>query len=80
MFRRRKEKAKARILGVERTGKEIANFPLVKLDLEVYPKDGTPYQVSRKFVIKKRYSGLEPGMEIEVRIPDPANPDKVELA
>jgi hypothetical protein len=80
MIGRRKDRAKARILGVERTGKEIANFPLVKLDLEVYPKDGVPYQVSRKFVIRKRYSGLEPGQEIDVRIPDPTEPDKVELA
>jgi hypothetical protein len=73
------KKVKARVLGAEPAGEGVANYPLVKLDLEIYPKDGNPYQVSRKFIAGK-FSTISPGDEIDVRIPDPTEPEKVELA
>jgi hypothetical protein len=79
LFGRNKDVVKARILGAESAGEGVANYPLVRLDLEIYPEDGMPYQVSRKFIAGK-FSKFAVGEEIDVRIPDPAEPDKVELA
>lgn len=71
------KKAKATIMGISRAG-EVAGSALVELQLDVRPKDGMPYSVTRKFVAS-RFSRLEPGQVIDVRI-DPSNPERVELA
>jgi hypothetical protein len=71
-------KAKATIMGISRAAGDVAGSPLVELQLDVRPKGGMPYSVTRKFVAS-RFSRLEPGQVIDVRV-DPSNPERVELA
>ncbi|MGH2956421.1 MAG: hypothetical protein ACRDL6_05430 [Solirubrobacterales bacterium] len=73
------ERAKARVLGIERQPGGVAGYPIVKLDLEVRPKGHPAYQVTRKFTAFKLRK-LEVGKEINVRLADPANPEKIDLA
>jgi hypothetical protein len=70
-------KAKATILGITRVPGDVTGYPLVELQLDVRPKDGMPYAVTRKFVAN-RFARLEPGQVIDVRF-DPADPQRIEL-
>jgi hypothetical protein len=71
-------RAKATITGVSRLPGDVSGYPLVELQLDVRPKGQMPYAVTRKFVAS-RFSRLEPGQVIDVRI-DPSDPQRVELA
>jgi hypothetical protein len=71
-------KAKATIMGVSAVPGDVAGYPLVELQLDVRPKGGMPYSVTRKFVAS-RFGRLEAGQVIDVRV-DPADPQRVELA
>jgi hypothetical protein len=70
-------KAKATIMGITRVPGDVTGYPLVELQLDVQPKDGMPYAVTRKFVANG-FARLEPGQVIDVRF-DPADPQRVEL-
>jgi hypothetical protein len=71
-------RAKATILDAAVMAGSVAGYQMVELTLEVRPKDGTPFQVKRKFSAG-RLGRIEQGHEIEV-LYDPANPEQVELA
>ena len=73
------EKTKARVLGIEHQPGGVAGYPIIKLDLEVRPKGRPAYQVTRKFTGFK-LGKIEVGKEIDVRLTDPANPEKIDLA
>jgi hypothetical protein len=70
--------AKARILAGTIQPGSVSGFQMVELDLEVRPKDGTPFQVKRQFS-SLRLGRVEPGRELDV-VYDPVDPEKVELA
>ncbi len=69
--------ADAYLLEARRTGGEATGFRMVELTLEVRPKGGTPFQVSRKFV--DNLGELTPGQRLKVRY-DPVDPERLELA
>jgi hypothetical protein len=73
-----RERAKATILDVSGTTGSVAGYQLVELTLEVRPKSGVPFQVTRKFSAG-RLGLIEPGRTIEVAY-DPADPQRLELA
>jgi hypothetical protein len=70
--------AKATILDAAVMAGSVAGYQMVELTLEVRPKDGTPFQVKRKFS-SGRLGRIEQGREIEV-VYDPADPEKLDLA
>lgn len=70
--------AKATILDAAVLAGSVAGYQMVELTLEVRPKDGTPFQVKRKFSAG-RLGRVEQGRRIDV-VYDPANPERVELA
>ena len=71
-------RAKATILDAAGTAGAVAGYQMVELTLEVRPKDGTPFQVKRKFSAG-RLGRIEQGRTLDVRY-DPTDPQKVELA
>lgn len=73
-----KARAKARILDGAVLPGSVAGYQMVELTLEVRPKDGIPFQTTRKFS-SGRLGRLEQGREIDV-LYDPADPQRVELA
>ena len=80
--RRRKDppgmaRAEATVIGAARAAGEVAGYPMVELTLEVRPKNGLPYPVTRKFSAG-RLGLIEPGRRFEV-LYDPANPERLEL-
>ena len=56
----------------------VAGYQMVELTLEVRPKDGVPFQATRKFS-SGRLGRVEPGREIDV-VYDPADPQRIDLA
>jgi len=72
-----KVRADAFVIDVRLTGGEAAGSRMVEMTLEVRPKDGVPFQVTRKFLATM--SRIESGQKLAVHY-DPANPDRVELA
>jgi hypothetical protein len=70
--------AEATILDAAVMAGSVAGYQMVELTLEVQPRDGTPFQVKRKFSAG-RIGRIEPGRSLEV-VYDPANPERVELA
>jgi hypothetical protein len=73
-----KERATARILGGKALPGSVAGYQMVELTLEVRPKGGVPFQVTRKFS-SGRFGRIETGREVDV-VYDPADPQKLELA
>jgi hypothetical protein len=71
-------RAEATILDAARTAGEVAGYPMVEVTLEVRPKDGLPFQVTRKFSAG-RLGLIEQGRRIEV-LYDPIDPRRIELA
>ena len=71
-------RAKATILDAQGTTGSVAGYQMVELTLEVWPKDGVPFQVKRKFSAG-RLGRVEPGRRLDV-VYNPANPDRVDLA
>lgn len=71
-------RAKATILDAAGTAGAVAGYQMVELTLEVRPKDGIPFQVTRKFSAG-RLGRIEQGRRIDV-VYDPADPQRVELA
>lgn len=69
-------RADAFVLAARLTGGEAAGSRMVEMTLEVRPKGGVPFQVTRKFV--GTMSRIEPGQKLAVNY-DPVNPDRVEL-
>ena len=70
-------RAEATILDAARTAGEVAGYPMVEVTLEVRPKGGLPYNVTRKFSAG-RLGLLEQGRKIDV-LYDPADPQRIEL-
>jgi hypothetical protein len=70
-------RAEATVVGAVRTAGEVAGYPMVELTLEVRPKSGPPYGVTRKFSAG-RLGLVEPGRKFDV-LYDPANPQRIEL-
>lgn len=70
-------RAEATVLGAARTAGEVAGYPMVEVTLEVRPKDGVPYNATRKFSVG-RLGLVEPGRKFDV-LYDPANPQRIEL-
>jgi hypothetical protein len=70
-------RGKATVLGAARTAGEVAGYPMVEVTLEVRPKDGVPYNATRKFSAG-RLGLVEPGRTFDV-LYDPANPQRIEL-
>lgn len=70
--------AKATILDAARTAGEVAGYPMVEVTLEVRPRDGIPFQVTRKFSAG-RLGLIEQGRRIDV-LYDPLDPQRIELA
>ncbi|HVY96699.1 MAG TPA: DUF3592 domain-containing protein [Solirubrobacterales bacterium] len=71
-------RAKATILDAAGTPGAVAGYQMIELTLEVQPKDGTPFQVKRKFSAG-RFGRIEQGQRLDV-VYDPADPQRVELA
>jgi hypothetical protein len=69
--------ADAFVLAARLTGGEAVGSRMVEITLEVHPKGGVPFQVTRKFV--GAMSRIEAGQKVAVTY-DPVNPDRVELA
>ena len=69
-------RADAFVLAARLTGGEAAGSRIVEITLEVHPKGGVPFQVTRKFV--GVMSRIESGQKVAVNY-DPVNPDRVEL-
>ncbi|HZO06488.1 MAG TPA: hypothetical protein VFB52_08880, partial [Solirubrobacterales bacterium] len=69
--------AKARILDGAVLPGSVAGYQMVELTLEVRPKNGIPFQATRKFSAG-RLGRIEAGREIDV-VYDLTNPDRVEL-
>lgn len=84
MFRRSKKPppgkaiAKATILDARGTAGSVAGYQMVELTLEVWPKDGVPFQVKRKFSAG-RLGRIERGRRLDV-VYDIANPERIDLA
>jgi hypothetical protein len=72
-----KVKAKAFVVDAKLTGTEATGNRVVEMTLDVHPKDGMPFQVTRKFL--GRMASIEQGQRIDVFY-DPADPEKVTLA
>lgn len=70
--------AKARILDGAVLPGSVAGYQMVELTLEVRPKDGVPFQATRKFSAG-RFGRIEQGREIDV-VYDPADPQRIDLA
>ncbi len=70
-------RAKATILDAAGTPGAVAGYQMVELTLEVRPKEGTPFQVKRKFSAG-RLGRIEPGRTLKVAY-DPADPERLEL-
>jgi hypothetical protein len=70
--------ARARILDGSILPGSVAGYQMVELTLEVRPKDGVPFQTTRKFS-SGRLGRVEPGREIDV-VYDPADPQRIDLA
>ncbi len=70
--------ARARILSGKVLPDSVAGYQMVELTLEVRPKDGVPFQVTRKFS-SGRLGRIEPDRELDV-VYDLANPQRVELS
>jgi hypothetical protein len=70
--------AKARILDGAVLPGSVAGYQMVELTLEVRPKDGIPFQATRKFS-SGRLGRVEPGRELNV-VYDPADPQRIDLA
>ena len=60
-------RAKATILDATATAGAVAGYQMVELTLEVRPKDGTPFQVKRKFSAG-RLGRIEQGRMLDVRL------------
>jgi hypothetical protein len=71
-------RAKATILDAAVMAGSVAGYQMVELTLEVRPKDGTPFQVKRKFS-SGRLGRIEQGRRIDV-LYDPGTPERVEFA
>jgi hypothetical protein len=71
-------RAKATILEAKGTAGSVAGYQMVELTLEVWPKDGVPFQVKRKFSTG-HLGVLSQGRKLDV-VYDPVNPEKIELA
>jgi hypothetical protein len=71
-----KVKADAFVLDARLTGAEATGNRIVEMTLEVRPKGGVPFQVTRKFL--GTMPTIEQGQEITVYY-DPSNPDDVTL-
>jgi membrane-bound ClpP family serine protease len=69
--------ADAFVLAARLTGGEAAGSRMVEMTLEVRPRGGAPFQVTRKFV--GAMPRIESGQKVAVNY-DPVNPDRVELA
>lgn len=72
-------RGKATILDVAGTTGSVNGYQMVELTLEVWPKNGTPFQVTRKFSAGRLGRRVEPGRRFDV-VYDPADPERVELA
>ncbi len=70
-------KADAYVIDARLTGGEATGYRMVEMTLDIRPKDGTPFQVKRKFI--GTMAGLKPGQRLKV-LYDPTDPRKVELA
>ena len=70
-------RADAYLLDARLTGGEATGFRMVEMTLEVRPRDGVPFQVTRKFVAD--IARLETGQRVRVYF-DPADPERLELA
>lgn len=70
-------RADAFILAARLTGGEAAGSRMVEMTLEVHPRGGVPFQVTRKFI--GSMSRIESGQRVAVNY-DPVNPGRVELA
>jgi hypothetical protein len=70
-------RADAYLLDARLTGGEATGFRMVEMTLEVRPRDGVPFQVTRKFVADM--ARLETGQRVRVYF-DPADPERLELA
>lgn len=66
----------AYLVEAELTGGEVSGYRMVEMTLDVRPKGGIPFQVTRKFVANR--ASYAPGQKLEVQY-DPVNPDRVEL-
>lgn len=71
-------RARATILDAAVMAGSVAGYQMVELTLEVRPKDGTPFQVKRKFSAG-RLGRIEQGREIDV-LYDMTDPQRIELA
>ena len=72
-----KVKADAYVVDAKLDVGEAVGYRMVEMTLDVHPKGGVPFQVTRKFVADM--PRIESGQKFEVYY-DPVNPDKVELA
>jgi hypothetical protein len=73
-----RKRAGATVLSVREVG-SLGGSSIVEVDLEVEPKGGGAYRVTRKFsAIRFGFNGPEPGRKVDVLI-DPGNPELVEL-
>jgi hypothetical protein len=69
-------KADAFILDAKLTGAEATGNRIVEMTLDVRPRGGVPFQVTRKFL--GTMSTIEQGQRVTVYY-DPSNPDEVTL-
>lgn len=72
------QRAKAKVLSVQKTSAGYAANPMLEIELEVRPPNGSPYLVKKKF-LTSRFKPPKSGDEIDVRVTDPADPESIEL-
>jgi hypothetical protein len=69
-------RADAWVLDARLTDGEVIGRRMVEMTLEVRPKDGSPFQVTRKFPVTS--GRVEIGSRLKVAY-DPIDPEKVRL-
>jgi PDZ domain len=72
--------AQAKILAIGETGMSINDEPVIRIDVEVQPADGPPYQatIKRLLISRLEVPQYQPGQVIAVRY-DPHQPDRVSI-
>lgn len=67
------------LLKIEDTGNRFNDQPQVKIWLEVYPPDGTPYQTETKMIVSPVYlPQFQPGRRLKLKY-DPEDPNRVAI-
>ncbi len=72
--------ASARVMAVHDTGRRYNYNPQIRLELEVEPEDGAPFNAEIILVVSPVHlSGIQPGAMLNVKY-DPERPNRVALA